>query len=137
MLYQVNEGLSDKKEELEALEARLSATIDQHNEIKETAASEQAEWTAQAEATERELAKMKHAAKAGLVEVDLQHQNVLVEYEQLVSDADKLREGMVRTVVQALDEVIQFKLHIQTSLSQLDAEIEEAAATEKQVVGAV
>ncbi len=35
LLDQVNEGLNDKKEELEALEARLGATIEQFNEIRD------------------------------------------------------------------------------------------------------
>ncbi|ORY86797.1 HEC/Ndc80p family-domain-containing protein [Protomyces lactucae-debilis] len=135
MLDQVNEGLSDKQEELEALEAKLNATIEQYNEIKDTATAEQAELNAQAEATERELNKMRNKMRTGLVKLDQQQQSVTLEYDKLVGEANTLREGLVRDVVKTLDEVIQFKLHIQTCLGQLEAEVEDA--TDQDVVGAV
>lgn len=125
LLDQVNEGLNDKKEELEALEARLGTTIEQFNEIRDTTAAESSASNAQAETLERDLAMMRNSAQNGLIHLDQRAQSVSIEYEQLVHASNALREELIRDVVKTLDEVIQFKLHIQTSLETLSAEADE------------
>ncbi|CCG84885.1 protein of unknown function [Taphrina deformans PYCC 5710] len=125
LLDQVNEGLNDKKEELEALEARLGSTIEQFNEIKDTTTAESSASNAQAETLERDLAMMRNSAQNGLIQLDQRAQSVSIEYEQLVHSTNALREELIRDVVKTLDDVIQFKLHIQTSLESLDAEANE------------
>ena len=113
LLDQVAEGLNDKKEELEALEAKLGFTIESFNEIKELTAAESSDSNAEAEKLEREVAMLRHSAQNGLIQLDQKAQGVSIEYEQLVHDSNTLREDLVRNVVKTLDDVIQFKLHIQ------------------------
>lgn len=116
LLDQVNEGLHDKKEELEALEARLGSTIEQFNEIKDTTTAESSASNARAETLERDLATMRNSAQNGLIQLDQKAQGVSIEYEQLVHASNALREDLIRDVVKTLDDVIQFKLHIQVSI---------------------
>lgn len=113
LLDQVNEGLNDKKEELEALEAKLGTTIEQFNEIRDTTTAESSASNAQAETLERDLAMMRNSAQNGLIQLDQRAQSVSIEYEQLVHSSNTLREELIRDVVRTLDDVIQFKLHIQ------------------------
>lgn len=119
LLDQVNEGLNDKKEELEALEAKLGSTIEQFNEIRDTTTAESSASNAQAETLERDLAMMRNSAQNGLIQLDQKAQSVSIEHEQLIHASNVLKDEIVRDVFKALDDVIQFKLHIQVSPAPL------------------
>lgn len=116
LLDQVNEGLNDKKEELEALEAKLGSTIEQFNEIRDTTTAESSASNAQAETLERDLATMRNTAQNGLIQLDQKAQSVSIEHEQLLHSSSVVRDELVRDVFKALDDVIQFKLHIQVRI---------------------
>ncbi|BFZ58733.1 kinetochore-associated Ndc80 complex subunit ndc80 [Savitreella phatthalungensis] len=125
LLDQAIEALNDKKEELEGLDAKLDATIEQFDEVRVTTTAETSAANAQAETLERDLATMRISAQNGLIQLDQKLQSTSMEYEQLHHDCAAARDAMTRDVVTALNEVIQFKVHIQTSLEALSEEVDD------------
>ena len=116
---EASEALADKKEELEALDAKLIATIEQFDEVRVTTAAETSAANATAEQMERDLSTARISAQNGLLQCEQRLQAVSIEHEQLQHAYAQNREAITRDVVQALEEVIQFRLHIASSLEQL------------------
>lgn len=116
---EASEALGDKKEELEALDAKLIATIEQFDEVRVTTAAETSAANATAEQMERDLSTARISAQNGLLQVEQRLQAVSIEHEQLQHAYAINHEAITRDVVKALDEVIQFRLHIASSLETL------------------
>ncbi|KTW28867.1 hypothetical protein T552_01496 [Pneumocystis carinii B80] len=123
VLDKVCEGLLDARDELDILQARVTAIMEQYNEIKDTMLVESSASNAEIEKLERDLQQMKITAQNGLLQLEQRSQSVSIEYDQLVHATNALKEDLYRDVIRMLDEVIKFKLHIQTALEALENDI--------------
>ncbi|KAK6340875.1 kinetochore-associated Ndc80 complex subunit ndc80 [Orbilia brochopaga] len=123
-LDNIQETLKDKAEELETLEARLSAVNDEYSEIKETSAAETSASNAEIEKLERELQSMRINAQSGLLALEQRLQSVNIEYDQLAHGAHVLREWYHGEVEKMLQSIIHLKMHVQDSLAGWDLEVD-------------
>ncbi|EWC46227.1 hypothetical protein DRE_04605 [Drechslerella stenobrocha 248] len=123
-LDNIQETLKDKAEELETLEARLSAVNDEYSEIKETSATETSASNAEIEKLERELQSMRINAQSGLLALEQRLQSVNIEYDQLTHGAHVLREWYHAEVEKMLQGIIHLKMHVQDSLAAWDEEVD-------------
>ncbi|KAF3082391.1 kinetochore-associated Ndc80 complex subunit ndc80 [Orbilia oligospora] len=128
-LDNIQETLKDKSEELETLEAKLSAINDEYSEIKETSATETSASNAEIEKLERELQSMRINAQSGLLALEQRLQSVNIEYDQLAHGAHVLREFYHAEIEKMLQTIINLKMHIQGSLAAWDAETLEELET--------
>ncbi|EGX43650.1 hypothetical protein AOL_s00215g386 [Orbilia oligospora ATCC 24927] len=128
-LDNIQETLKDKSEELETLEAKLSAVNDEYSEIKETSATETSASNAEIEKLERELQSMRINAQSGLLALEQRLQSVNIEYDQLAHGAHVLREFYHAEIEKMLQTIINLKMHIQGSLAGWDAETLEELET--------
>ncbi|KAK6502820.1 kinetochore-associated Ndc80 complex subunit ndc80 [Arthrobotrys musiformis] len=124
-LDNIQETLKDKAEELETLEAKLSAVNDEYSEIKETSATETSASNAEIEKLERELQSMRINAQSGLLALEQRLQSVNIEYDQLAHGAHVLREFYHGEIEKMLQTIINLKMHIQGSLAGLETETSE------------
>ncbi|EPS43884.1 hypothetical protein H072_2123 [Dactylellina haptotyla CBS 200.50] len=130
-LDNIQDRLKDKAEELETLEAKLSALTDEYGEIKETSAAETSASNAEIEKLERELQSMRVNAQSGLLALEQRLQSVNIEYDQLTHGANVLREWYHAEVERMLQAIIQLKMHVQNSLAAWDDEVVEELDTYK------
>ncbi|KAK6361839.1 kinetochore-associated Ndc80 complex subunit ndc80 [Orbilia blumenaviensis] len=128
-LDNIQETLKDKAEELETLEAKLSAVNDEYSEIKETSATETSASNAEIEKLERELQSMRINAQSGLLALEQRLQSVNIEYDQLAHGAHVLREFYHAEIEKMLQTIINLKMHIQGSLASWDSETLEELET--------
>jgi kinetochore protein NDC80 len=79
---------------------------------------------AEMEKLERELQQMRITAQNGMLQLEQRSQSVGIEYDQLVHASHAIKEDVYREVVRILEEVIKFKLHVQTGLESLQEELD-------------
>jgi kinetochore protein NDC80 len=79
---------------------------------------------AEMEKLERELQQMRIMAQNGMLQLEQRSQSIGIEYDQLVHASHAVKEDVYREVVWILEEVIKFKLHIQTGLENLQEELD-------------
>ena len=79
---------------------------------------------AEMEKLERELQQMRITAQNGLLQLEQRSQSVGIEYDQLVHASHAIKEDVYREVVRILEEVIKFKLNVQTGLENLQDELD-------------
>jgi len=91
---------------------------------------------AEMEKLERELQQMRITAQNGMLQLEQRSQSVGIEYDQLVHASHAIKEDVYREVVRILEEVIKFKLHVQTGLENLQEELDGvmSEATEETVL---
>ncbi|KAF3918870.1 hypothetical protein ABW20_dc0103082 [Dactylellina cionopaga] len=133
-LDNIQEMLKDKSEELETLEAKLSAVNDEYSEIKETSAAETSASNAEIEKLERELQSMRINAQSGLLALEQRLQSVNIEYDQLTHGATVLREWYHAEVERMLQAIIHLKMHVQDSLASWDLEVVEELEAYKETL---
>jgi kinetochore protein NDC80 len=79
---------------------------------------------AEMEKLERELQQMRITAQNGMLQLEQRSQSVGIEYDQLVHASHAIKEDVYREVVRILEEVIKFKLNVQTGLESLQDELD-------------
>jgi kinetochore protein NDC80 len=79
---------------------------------------------AEMEKLERELQQMRITAQNGILQLEQRSQSVGIEYDQLVHASHAIKEDVYREVVRILEEVIKFKLNVQTGLESLQDELD-------------
>lgn len=65
---------------------------------------------------------MRINAQSGLLALEQRLQSINIEYDQLTHGASVLRESYHGEIDRMLQNIIQFKMHIQDSLGQWDAD---------------
>ncbi|KAG4305374.1 hypothetical protein PORY_000930 [Pneumocystis oryctolagi] len=123
VLDKVCEGLLDARDELDVLQAKVSVIMVQYDEVKDNMLAESSASNAEIEKLERDLQQMRITSQNGLLQLEQRSQSISIEYDQLVHVINSLKEDLYREVIRMLDEVIKFKLHIQTSLESFENEV--------------
>ncbi|BFZ65251.1 kinetochore-associated Ndc80 complex subunit ndc80 [Saitoella coloradoensis] len=130
ILGRVCEGLQDKRDELDTLEAKIASLVEESESLKETSAAESTRSNVDAEKLERELQHVRLHAQAGVLAIEQRAQAVAIEYDTLAQEANERREEMYTQVIKVLDEVIKFKLYVQSGLETLETEVLEEQEAE-------
>ncbi|KAK1811206.1 kinetochore-associated Ndc80 complex subunit ndc80 [Friedmanniomyces endolithicus] len=133
MLDKTKEALDDKYAELEGLGHRARAAQEEFEGTREVVQAQHMASEAKVESLEKELGKMRKGVKESVEMMVGREMGVNLEYEQLGIRAAALREDMHTELERMLNDVIKFKIHVQTSLvkhegfvaQEVEREIEE------------
>ncbi|KAH0390500.1 HEC/Ndc80p family protein-like protein, partial [Aureobasidium melanogenum] len=116
LLDKIKEAIGDKKAETETLEHRVRAAEDEFEKTKEITNSQKMASDAQIEKMEKELARMRAGLTESVQLMEQREMNTNLEYEQLTVASSALREELHTELERMLNDIIKFKVHIQSSL---------------------
>ncbi|KAJ5287530.1 hypothetical protein N7478_003216 [Penicillium angulare] len=130
LLDNIKEAMDEKRSEVEALEHRRRAAEAEFEQTKEITTTQKLASDAQIEKMEKELAKMRATLSESVQLMEQREMNTNIEHEQLTLRANALREELHTKVETMLNDVIQFKLHVQKSLENYESFVVEEVEQE-------
>ncbi|KAI7284476.1 HEC/Ndc80p family protein-like protein [Hortaea werneckii] len=116
MLQKTTEALEDKYSELETLGHRKRAAEEEWEKMREILSAQGMASEAQIERMEKELGRMRREVGESVQILEQREMGVGLEYEQLTLHSSALREQLHTELERMLNEIIRFKIHIQSSL---------------------
>ncbi|KAL1311261.1 hypothetical protein AAFC00_001450 [Neodothiora populina] len=116
LLDKIREAIDDKVAEVEALGHRVRAAEEEFEKTKEITHAQKMASDAQIEKMEKELARMRASLTESVQLMEQREMNTNLEYEQLTLAVASLREELHTELERMLNDVIKFKVHVQTSL---------------------
>ncbi|KAI7609582.1 HEC/Ndc80p family protein-like protein, partial [Hortaea werneckii] len=116
MLQKTTEALEDKYSELETLGHRRRAAEEEWEKMREILSAQGMASEAQIERMEKELGRMRREVGESVQFLEQREMGVGLEYEQLTLHSSALREQLHTELERMLNEIIRFKIHIQSSL---------------------
>ncbi|KAF2718852.1 hypothetical protein K431DRAFT_340444 [Polychaeton citri CBS 116435] len=116
ILDKTKEALDDKHAELEGLGHRLRATQEEFEKMKEISNAQNMASDAQIERMEKELSRMRAGLGESVQLMEQREMNTSLEYEQLTLKCSEIREELHTELERMLNDIIKFKIHIQSSL---------------------
>lgn len=125
-IEKVSETLEDRKEEIDTLEARVASANAEYMDVKENTQAETNASNAECEKLEAKLQRMRVDMSRGALELEQRVQSVTIEHDQLQYAQQALREKLHSETQRVIEEVIAFKLHIQTNLANYEERVEQA-----------
>lgn len=120
LIDRISETVSERKDHIENLEAKLNASKITYEAVYETMNSDSTVSHAEIERMERELHAMKISANQGMLHVNQRSQSMAIEYDQLQRSVHVAREKLNADVEQMISHIINFKLHIQSGLEDYE-----------------
>ncbi|KAG8626342.1 hypothetical protein KVT40_005287 [Elsinoe batatas] len=138
LLDKIKEAIDDKQAEVETLGHRVRAAEQEFESTKETTNAQKMKSDAQIEKMEKELQRMRSGLTESVQLMEQREMNTNLEYEQLTLKSATLREELHTELEKMLNDIIKFKVHVQTSLEgyeefvaqEVEAECEEQEAAE-------
>ncbi|KAK9453852.1 HEC/Ndc80p family-domain-containing protein [Dipodascopsis uninucleata] len=118
LLDRVAEVLADKRDQLDTLEAQISAAKMTYDEAFETMTSDASSSHAEIEKLERKIQTMRIGVQDGRLQLEQRAERVVIEYDHMQHAAELLREQMNRQISAYIERIVAFKLHIQYQLEQ-------------------
>lgn len=119
-LDSLSETLSEKSDNIESLEAKLSALKLDYEELYEIMTKDATSYHAEIERFENELKQMQYTSKQNRLLLEQHTKTVDMQYKKLVSDVQQDREALHSKAQKMMDTVITLKLNIQGSLGDLE-----------------
>ncbi|GAB7350636.1 hypothetical protein MBLNU459_g1199t1 [Dothideomycetes sp. NU459] len=116
LLDKIREAIDDKQAEVEALGHRVRAAEEEFEKTKEITNAQKMASDAQIEKMEKELARMRASLTESVQLMEQREMNTNIEYEQLTLASSQLRESLHTELERMLNDIIRFKVHVQTSL---------------------
>ncbi|KAI7158536.1 HEC/Ndc80p family protein-like protein [Hortaea werneckii] len=116
ILQKTTEALEDKYSELETLGHRKRAAEEEWEKMREILSAQGMASEAQIERMEKELGRMRREVGESVQILEQREMGVGLEYEQLTLHSSALREELHTELERMLNEIIRFKIHIQSSL---------------------
>ncbi|KAK4542151.1 hypothetical protein LTR36_006998 [Oleoguttula mirabilis] len=116
MLEKSKEALEDKHGELETLGHRRRAAEEELEQTREIVGAQHMASEAQIERMEKELGKMRAGLTESVQLLEQREMGVSFEYDQLTTRSAALREELHTELERMLNEIIRFKIHVQSSL---------------------
>ncbi|CAK7894876.1 kinetochore protein Ndc80p [[Candida] anglica] len=117
----MSEQITEKREEIETLEAKLSANKTTYDEIYETMTNDTTTYSMQIEKLERELRSIKINTNQGLIEVENRSQAIQIEYDELIHQIQAERSTLHDRVQRLIEFTIGFKINMQQNLEDLES----------------
>lgn len=131
LIHQVGEMLQDKRNEIENLNCKLSNARDLYNALKEEHQTASNQMTAKREKTEKELEKMRDGLERGVRELEVREMEVGVAWDNMVSEAERVREELHGGIERILEDVVRFKLHVKGGLELFEGWVGEEVEVEE------
>ncbi|KAK5125779.1 hypothetical protein LTR85_012055 [Meristemomyces frigidus] len=136
MLEKTKEALDDKYSELETLGHRKRAAEEEFEQTKEIGGAQHMASEAQIERMEKEVGRMRAGLAESVQLVEQREMGVVFEHDQLTQRSATLREELHTELERMLNDIIRFKIHVQSSLEgyeefvaqEVEREFEEEAA---------
>ncbi|KAI6901759.1 HEC/Ndc80p family protein-like protein [Hortaea werneckii] len=116
ILQKTTEALEDKYSELQTLGHRKRAAEEEWEKMREILSAQGMASEAQIERMEKELGRMRREVGESVQILEQREMGVGLEYEQLTLHSSALREELHTELERMLNEIIRFKIHIQSSL---------------------
>lgn len=130
----LSESISEKKDQVETLEARLNTDKITYDELYETMNSDASASNAEIERLERELHSMRVTSQQGLLQLNQRSQSVAIEYDQLKHSIQSSRDRLNADVEKAISTIINFKLHIQSTLENYENTVLDELEQEDRII---
>ncbi|KZO97198.1 hypothetical protein CALVIDRAFT_536668 [Calocera viscosa TUFC12733] len=111
--------VENQKEELESRELRLGALLERADEVKEHAATETAEGNLESARLEREVTNIRTAAQQSALALDSRLQALEIEYSDLQPKSARLRDEVLKEVVNHTEGIVTFRTQVSASLDSL------------------
>lgn len=116
----ISELIMERREEIETLEAKLTANKSTYDEIYETMINDTTTYSMQIEKLERELRSIKINTNQGFIEVENKFQNIQIEYDELLYEIHSNRSILHDKIQKIIESTIGFKINIQLNLEDLE-----------------
>ncbi|KAK9470035.1 HEC/Ndc80p family-domain-containing protein [Dipodascopsis tothii] len=115
-LERTAEMLADRRDQLDTLEAQVSAAKITYDEAFEMMTSEVSSFHAENEKLERKIQTMRIGVQDGRLQLEQRSERAIIEYDDMQHAAKVIREQMRSRVSECIEKTVAFKLHVQTSL---------------------
>ncbi|OBS16695.1 hypothetical protein FPOA_12726 [Fusarium poae] len=125
LLDGIKEAIEDRRGEVETLNHRVRAAEDEYEKTKEVTAAQKLASDAHIEKMEKELSRMRAGLSENVQILEQREINTTIEYEQLVLQANTLREELHTEIDRMLNDVIKVKIHVQKSLDDYEGFVTE------------
>lgn len=119
-LDSISETINEKTDNIDSLEAKLSALKLDYEELYETMTKDATSFHTEIERLENELKQMQSNSKQNKLLLEQHTKTVDMQYKKLVSDVQQEREILHSKAQRMMDTVITLKLNIQGSLGDLE-----------------
>lgn len=116
----ISEAISERQEEIDSLEAKLTANKSTYTEIYDTMIYDTNTYSMQIEKLERELRSIKINTNQGFIEIENKFQNLSIEFDELNHEIFKQRSYLHDRIQKIIEFTISFKINIQQNLEDLD-----------------
>ncbi|KAH9822067.1 putative kinetochore protein ndc80 [Teratosphaeria destructans] len=120
MLDKTKEALEDKHQYMEGLRYKLGGAQEEFEKTKEITNSQNMASDTQIERMEKELSKIRASLTESVQLMEQREMSTNLEYDELTHRASRLREDLHTELERMLNEIIQFKIHIQQSLEHYE-----------------
>ncbi|KAF4336432.1 kinetochore NDC80 [Fusarium beomiforme] len=120
LLDGIKEAIEDRRSEVEALNHRVRAAEEEYERTKEVSTAQKMASDAHIEKMEKELSRMRAGLSENVQILEQREINTTIEYEQLVLQANALREELHTEIDRMLNDVIKFKIHVQKNLDDYE-----------------
>ncbi|ANB15685.1 Ndc80p [Sugiyamaella lignohabitans] len=124
-LDRTSEGLNEKRDQVETLEAKLNANNITYNEIYETMNSEATTSNAKIEQLERDIHSMKSATQQELLQVEQKCHDIAIEHDKVKNAVLTSRAKMNNDLNQLITYIVSFKLYVQSGLEDYESMVTE------------
>ncbi|KIW08069.1 uncharacterized protein PV09_01007 [Verruconis gallopava] len=130
MLDGVKEAIDEKLAEVEGLSHRIRAAEEEFERTREITQTQKTKMDTQLEKMEKELSMLRSGVAESVQMMEQREINTNLEYEQLTLRAAALREELHTEIEKMLNDVIKFKIHIQTGLESYEQFVDEEVSAE-------
>lgn len=131
LIHQVGEVLQEKNNEIENLKYKLSNARELYNSLKEEHQTAKTSIMAKGEKTEKELARMRDGLEKELRDLEGREMEAGVAWDNMVSEAERVREELHSGVERILEDVVRFKLHVKGGLEVFEGWVGEEVEAEE------
>jgi kinetochore protein NDC80 len=125
LLDNVVEALNEKNTEIENLNYRVNEASTLYNSLKETGTTSHTQQTSAIEKLEKELTRMRGDLERGVVELEQREMEVGLSWEAMQEEAGRIREELHSGIERILEEVVNFKVHVQKGLEEFEGWVTE------------
>lgn len=119
-LDRLTEIINDKVEELKGLEDKIRKINQQYAEDKESFIAENRNSNSEIDTLDQDLQRMRSEISSNYLQSQQSLQKITIQYDQTVSRTAEEKERVGKEIFRILEELINFKTHIEGSLAELD-----------------
>lgn len=120
-LDRLSEALVDKQEEVTQAEEKIKRIVQSYLTDKESYQHENKANGLQSDELEQTIQRLRSDNSANLLHSQQRLQKVTIDYDQLVSRVSEEKERMGNDIFRILEELINFKTYVETTLGDLEA----------------